>query len=286
MTMSLRRLVFVVLGAFAGVLLITAAPSQAQQFDKQLRSPQLTSPARLKSELRQNVDQLASVSPAERVRIAGVKGVRANLHWKLNRMVQSGRELPDLSEFGITKRDGSYYFDVGMPQWEIWTHKLSLLQDPEIFEVHAQRLRERGFREQDIARLKEYVSQNDLERSVLKAEKSLAQSIAAEYSQPQRSQSSPSQQLQPAITAEDAESFVYQLELARERAETTWAADLLQRLDNQHQRILESYYRELGGFAAFQPESDLSGTSAAIAEQLISGRYEQQIAQKEQEHLR
>ena len=85
-----------------------------------------------------------------------------------------------------------------------------------------------------------------------------------------------------AIDADDAASYVYQLELVREQAKSNWAADLLQPLDDQRQEILMSFDQELGGSTAFKPDENFDASLAFLAEQLASGAYEQQLTKKEQ----
>jgi hypothetical protein len=261
-----------VLSALALGLLTSSLSSRSEEFDQRRRSPQLANPTQLKTELRERIDRSAKLGLAERVRSEGADGRWVNLTWQLNRIAQAGQELPDLSEFGLKKQaDGSYEIDVAKnPQWELWDMKLSLLENPEVFELHAQRLRERGFREQDVAILKKYLGERSAKLAALEAEKSMVRSIAA----------------QRAVTrggAEDPASYLYQLELAREKAKKTWAADLLQKLDSQRQRILASFYQELGGKKVFVPEKNLDQNIAIVVEQLASGKYEQHLIQMEQE---
>jgi hypothetical protein len=206
-----------------------------------------------------------------------VEGRWVDLTWQLNRLAQAGQELPDLSELGLAKQaNGSYIIDLAQnPEWEPWTLKPSLLESPDIFLLHAKRLRERGFREQDILTLKQYVTQNDSQRVVLDAERSVVRSIAGHRSHSLRAQQT--------IEAADATSYVYELDRARAQAQKQWAAGLLERLDSQRQRILMSFYQELGGMIAFVPDAHFDQTIAMVAEQLVSGQYEQQLMQREQE---
>ncbi len=265
-----------VLCALAVSLLIASVAGHCQDFDPQRRIPALASPAQIKAALREHIARSATLGPADRVRYAGAEGIWVNLKWHLNRMAQAGQELPDLSEFGLEKKtDGSYVIDVGKnPHWELWNLKLSLLENPQVFELHTRRLRQRGFREQDIRMLREHVVRQNSQRVVLEAERSMVRSIAVQRSQAPRRGAA-------AIDADDAASYVYQLEIVREQAKSNWAADLLQPLDDQRQEILMSFYQELGGSTAFKPDENFDASLAFLAEQLASGAYEQQLMEKE-----
>ena len=271
---TLRRTV--ALGALGLTMLVPPVPSYSAEVEQRTRSPQLANQTQIKAQLREYLDRSATMRLADRVRNAGVEGRWVDLTWQLNRLAQAGQELPDLSELGLVKQENSsYIIDLAKnPEWEPWTLKPSLLQNPDVFLLHAQRLRERGFREQDIQTLKQYVTQNDSRRVVLDAERSVVRSVAGHRSR--------SLHAQQTIEAADAASYVYQLERARAEAEKQWAAGLLERLDPQRQRILMSFYQELGGMIAFLPDAHFDQTIAIVAEQLVSGMYEQQLIQREQ----
>jgi hypothetical protein len=257
-------------------LLASSTTSYCAEFQQRVRAPKLATHAELKAKLREPLEQ-STMSPADRVRNAAVSHRWVDLTWQLNLMAQAGQELPDLAEFGLVKQpNGSYLIDVSEnPEWETWNLKSSLMRNPQVFELHAKRLRERGFREQDIAILKQHVAQRDQRGAVIDAERSIIRSIKAYRSRTQR--------LEREIDPLDAASYAYQLDLARDAASKNWVADLLAKLDPQRQRILISFYQELGGTIIFAPDANFDGTLAVLAEQLISGEYEQRIAQQEQE---
>lgn len=262
------------LGALGLTMLATPAPGYSA--GERIGSPQLASEAQIKGQVREYLDRSARMRPADRVRNAGVEGRWVELTWQLNRIAQAGQALPDLSELGLVKQaDGAYVIDLAAnPEWEPWNLKPSLLQDPDVFQLHAQRLRERGFREQDIQALKDYVTQNDSRRVVLDAERSVVRNVAGLRSHSPR--------LQPTVDAAAAASYVYQLERAREQAQKQWAAGLLERLDPQRQRILMSFYQELGGAIVFVPDAQFDRSIATVAGEMVSGTYEQQLIQREQ----
>ena len=266
-------------GALGALGLTVLAPVPGYSAEVQLRAPsrELASRDQIQTQLREYLDRSARMLPADRVRAAGVEGRWVDLTWQLNRLAQAGQELPDLSELGLAKQaNGSYVIDLAQhPEWEPWTLKPSFLESPDIFLLHAKRLRERGFREQDILTLKQYVTEHDSKRVVLEAERSVVQSIAGRRSHLLRAQQT--------VEAADAASYVYALDRARTEAQKQWAAGLLERLDPQRQRILMSFYQELGGMIAFIPDAHFDQTVATVAGQLVSGQYEQQLMQREQE---
>lgn len=260
----------------AALVAFAAPPGQAAEFDARLQAPQLMSPAQIKQGFADRLNRSDGLRTVERLRDENAATQWLDLKWQLNRLAQAGQALPDLSEFGLEREGAAYTVDVAQhPRWELWDVKLSLLEDPAIFEVHAQRLRERGFSEDSLARLKEYVTRNPLARTTLRAEQSLVQSI--------RSQRAKSPQLKQSLDVSRAAAYVYQLERARERARGQWVAAALEQLDAQSQRVLASFYQELGGSITFWPEAQFDRGVAAAAQSIVSGSYEQHLLQKEQE---
>lgn len=264
-----------VLGALAlGLLLASTPPGRAAEFDPKLKSPALVSQSHFKTQLRGSFDRAASMSIPNRLRLASMQWV--DLTWQLNRMAQAHEELPDLSEFGLQKQaDGSYILrHANNPQWGLWYRVLTDLQNPGSFENYANQLRDRGFRDQDIQVMKDYVAGNQPRRTVLDNQRSLIQSVKAQ-------QSRASRLAKTDVT--DAALYVYQLERAREGALQLWAAGLLDRLDDQRQRALVSYCQEISGVTVFIPDANFDQTIRISAEVMNSGRYEQHLLQQEQE---
>lgn len=135
-------------------------------------------------------------------------------------------------------------------------------------------MRKRGFRDHDIAILKEYVTQNKSQQFMLDAEKTIARGFTvhrAKTAHPGR-----------AISKADAASYVYQWARAQEEARARWVAGLLDRLDAQRLRILSSYYQELDGGRSIGPD-DMDQVVTWWADRLTSGAYEQDLTKKEQE---
>ncbi len=168
------------------LLLASTTPGWAAEFDPKLKSPALVSQGNLKTQLRGSFDRAASLSIPDRLRLASMQWV--DLTWQLNRMAQAHEELPDLSEFGLQKQaDGSYVLQhANNPQWGLWYRVLTDLQDPALFENRAKQLLERGFREQDIQVIKEYVVANQPRSAVRDGQRVMIQSVKAQQSRTSR----------------------------------------------------------------------------------------------------
>jgi hypothetical protein len=251
-----------------------AGPGRATEYDQRLKSPTLISDTQLKTDLREKFDQASQKSNADRMRIGGLQWL--DLQWQLNRTVQAGQQLSDLSEQGIVKQaDGSYVLDIAKnPQWQLWYRALSDLADPELLRVHAEKLAARGFRARHLQVMQDYVQQNQPQRAVLDSQRLMIRSVKAHRSQAPRF---------ARIAAADAASYAYQFERAREEAKQQWAAGLLERLDKQRQRILISYFQEISGTIIFIPEENFDTSIEQFAETMTSGVLEQHLLQQERE---
>lgn len=134
----------------------------------------------------------------------------------------------------------------------------------------------RGFRGEDIDVLREYLAENKPRRTMLQANLQLGESYAARVElQLSKKQKIPTSQFM---------SFIYQSNRSGSEAERAWAEGLLNALDNQRQRILESYFMEESGTRVIGPD-DVEGLAKRSVDMIASGEYKKLIEREKLEAL-
>ena len=279
---SIPRLVLI---ALVGVMQVTApvADLHAAKFDEKLKAPEAPTNDGLITAIREYFDVYARATVETS---SGIVRDRAafekwfDTDWRLGRAIDTKRNLGDLSEFGITpKDDGSFRVDIAtFPQWRPLHEMLLQLATPELLEAYSVRLKERGFRDQDLEVLKAYVETNQPRRATLAQSIELGETFAAKV----KLQLSKRQKIGIAQVL----SYTYQSNRINLEAERAWCVGLLDSLDSQRQRIIESYFDEMGrtGSKVIGP-SDLAGQSDWLIGVIASGEY-QQLIEKEKMEVR
>jgi hypothetical protein len=256
------------------VILQSMAPVaglRAAQFDEKLTAPAAPNNDELRSVIR---DYFATYARVNTESLSGVVRDRAayasyfDSKWRLQRAIDTGRDLGDLSEFGVTpKGDGSYSVDIArFPQWTPLSTSVVRLLSPELFESYAPELLARGFRNDDIEIMRAYVTRNVPEQAVAAERLALAESFA--------------NRVRPRVTKarklESSEflSLVYQSNRILAEANRAWTVSLLDLLDGQRQRILESYFAEQDrqGSMTIAPD-DIPAAGQRTAAAIASGEY-------------
>jgi hypothetical protein len=257
---SYRRLapaLFLALAAFAG-------GAQAVDFDEKLKAPQVKGASEIKS-MAENYSAafslLEAASPAESVTNRSLYLDYFEVKWQINRALDEKRPLQDLSAVGLVKQDdGSLSIDLGAnPQWDPLPQKLSTLLPAMSLQNLGPLLINRGFRERDLAALKSYLATNDLNASMKAKTLPMAISFSRVVKKFDR--------LKLPVNHGLVFSYLYQRSKAEAQEEQRWAEGLLNTLDAQPARILQSYLSEMKGkanWAASDVDSGVAGLLSAM----------------------
>lgn len=279
---SFARFAFIALLA-ALQLAAPVAGVHAAKFDEKLKAPKAPTTEALKVAIREYFDVYARAtaeSPAGMVRDKAAHAKWFDTQWTLHRAIDTKRDLGDLSQFGITPRgDGSYSVDLAnFPQWTPLQESLMRLIVPDFMATYAPDLRQKGFRDQDIDIVTAYMKAHRPRRAALAENASLGESFVAKV------------ELQLAkrqkIELPQMMSYLYQSSRNNAEATRAWGAALLESLDSQRQRILESYFDELDRSSSrlITPD-DANAQSMWLLGVIASGQYRQVMEKEKQEAL-
>jgi hypothetical protein len=199
-----------------------------------------------------------------------------DLQWLLQGIVNKRQSLAGLSDVGVTQRsDGSVELDVKRhPKWMPLHERLVPFDNPDAFDAYIPLLRDRGFRESDLAKVRQYLQSNRLGRVTFEASKPEINAFSSHV------RSRVVQQ----VSIAQAKSFHYRLRRLSNEAQRNWAAGLLGTLDSQRQRILVSLLDELGVVKVVAPDSDVEGFLAREIAAMRSPTFDQAIQTKELEY--
>ena len=246
---------FVVLAAFAGI-------AQAVDFDEKLKAPQAKGAAEIKA-LAENYSttfaRLDAASPAASVTDRSLYMDFFELKWQINRALDEKKPLQDLSAVGLVKReDGSLSIDLGAnPQWDPLTQKLSTLLPSMDLKTLGPMLINRGFRESDLVTLENYLATNDLKASM----KAKTLPMAISFSRVVKKY----EKLKLPVSRGLVFSYLYQRSKAEAQEEQRWAEGLLNALDAQRARILQSYFSEMKGQAVWAASDVDTGVATLLS---------------------
>lgn len=224
-------------------LLALVASAPAVEFNENLRAPQVRSGAELKPRLESYAALMKSLnekSPLEVVRDASLVRERFDARWQLGRLVDAKTPLPELEALGFVARpEGGYTIDTeAHPEWRPLDQTLTTLANPATLALIEKSLEARGMPPAQIEVLRRYLAENDLDRA--RDQSKLRMILAAGKA---------AKKLQKLKRLDDnfMWSVVYQKSLDNAEVEQKWAANLLQALEPQSQRILTSYMQEGAG---------------------------------------
>lgn len=265
-------LVLLCMVAFAGA-------GHAAKFDEKIKAPTAPSNADLATTIRNYFRNYASVNAQSASGI--VRDKYAYQHWfetqwRLQRAIDTRQPLGDLSEFGLTSNaDGSYSVDLGQyPQWDPLPLRLQGFREPQALDFYAAALRARGFRDEDIEALRIYLAASPPRRRASMQELDIAEGFVAKV----KAQISARQKTDSSLLL----AYAYQTGRIRSEQERAWAAGLLDSLDQQRQRILESYLQEQGGQLTITPD-DIDAEAQSAVGAIASGEFARQLKMQREE---
>jgi hypothetical protein len=274
---KLRFAGFVLTASFQVGALAGAAP--AAKFDERIKAPEAPSNAELPGVIRDYFATYARVnaeSPAGIARDKAAYQQYFETHWRLQRAIDRRQPLADLSEFGLNpNHDGSYSADLAQyPQWNPLPAQLDELRDPQVLDLHADALKARGFREQDIDAIRTYVAMSPPRAQASVQELDLADGFTGKVKARMAARQKTSVSLLLA--------YAYQSGRIHYEQERRWAVGLLDSLDPQRQRILQSYLQEQGGQVTITPD-DIEGQLKLAIDGIASGEFERQSREQRKE---
>jgi len=202
-----------------------------------------------------------------------------DFRWQFMEAIDAATPLKELEEFGlISNGDGSYSIDlIRFPHWYPLDARMKMLRNPGGLAFHVEELRIRGFRDQDISALREYLAKMDPERGRNADAISRADSFVARI---KARKDAPG-----GIERAELRALLYQQHRSAAEASRAWAVGLLDCLDPQRQRILESYLLEwhtTTTIAASKP-ADREANLEELERQLLSGEYVKPAVLSEEE---
>lgn len=264
-------------GAAVLALLLSsfAVLSQAVEFDERLKAPQTRSNAALKSEVESFATthaRIAAASPAELVSSAALSRESFELKWQLTRAIDERRPIGELAEFGITPRgDGSYEIDGGAhPYWRTFDEDLWSILPTANLDTLGVQLISRGFREPDVAALKEYVASHDPNAMAAAATLPIAISFSRVVKKFDKIKRPAGKDL--------VLSYIYQRNKADAQARRAWAEGLLKQFDAQRVRVLHSFFSEMKGITYLAPSDTDAGVAGILATMRLPDFEQQAIA--------
>lgn len=271
---EIRRRQFLPVSAVLALLLASfAGMSQAVEFNEKLKAPQAKSNAALKSEVESfasTYKRLKETTPAELVNSDALSRDIFEIKWQLTRAVDERRPIGELAEFGVQPRgDGAYEIDDNaFPFWRTFDEILGLMLPTANLDIVGAQLIDRGFRDTDVAAVKEYVARHDPAAMAAAATLPMAISFSRMVKKYDKIKRPAGKDL--------VLSYIYQRNKADAQARRAWAAGLLNLLDAQRVRILHSYLSETTGTTYLAPSDTDAGVAAMLADMRLPD-YEQRV---------
>jgi hypothetical protein len=252
-------------GALAAGLLLCfaslAGVAQAVEFDEKLKAPMAIGTAELKSMAQSYSASFArwnEASPAEQVRNKALTFEHFNLEWQIERAMEDKRPLDDLSALGLVKHEGGFRIDYNaFPQWQPFPEVLASLVPTLSLDTVGPLLINRGFRESDVAALKNYVETHSLKA----ATSARTLPIAISFSKVVKKYD----KIKRPVGKDVVFSYLYQRDKVGAEARRAWAEGLIQVLDDQRVRVLHSYFAEMQGSRYWLPDDADAGIANLLA---------------------
>ena len=238
-----------------------ASLAQAVEFDEKLKAPMARGGAELKSIAEgysASFARLRDASPAEQVTNKVRAAERFDLAWQIERALEDKRPLEDLSAIGLEKYENGFRIDYDeFPQWQPFPEKLASLMPTMSMDTAGPLLVARGFRDSDVAALRNYLETHDLKAETSARTLPLAISfskVVKKYDKIKRP-----------VGKEIVFSFLYQRDRTGVEARRAWAEGLIGILDEQRVRVLQSYLSELAGTGYWSPSDADAGVANLLA---------------------
>jgi hypothetical protein len=232
-----------------------AGGAQAVEFDERVEAPMVKEPAALRTRAQLYVSKFSALqaAPQELINNRALAMERFDLAWQIQRAIDTHRPLGDLSSVGLeAQQDGSYRVDYNAsPQWNQLDELLAGWLGQVSWDAFGKQLIDRGFRAEDVATLKQYVSTHDLQQTSRREKLPLALS----FSKVVRKYDKIKRPVDDAMVL----SYIYQREKLSAERSREWAEGLLSALDAQRSRILLAYFGEMKSTGVWAPSDQRAG---------------------------
>lgn len=198
-----------------------------------------------------------------------------DLRWGIQDAVNRGQAVQGLEAFGVKQlEDGSVEIDIqNHPYWLPFHERAVMLETPSVLNGLAPMLLDRGFREEDLARMKAYLETHSFERDQHWATRPEVESFAKRLQSPKTKQ----------LPLSEAKAFRYRLKQVSEQSKRKWAEGLLNVLDPQRQRILVSLLEETAASFVIAPDPDPDAMLKEEMARMRSPTFMEMLRQQDQE---
>jgi hypothetical protein len=246
-------------------------------FDEKLKAPMMKDAAIFKTEVQGFASKYRAVrdaTPAQLVTNASLAKQQFDFSWQLERAVNERRPLPEPESVGLMSLDnGGYKIDTRRnPEWRSQGEYIATMFKGNLRDGVFSELLERGFRPDDVAALKEYISSHDVDQATRAAILPVAlafQRVVQKFDKAGRP-----------VPDVLVVSYWYQSTREYFEANRAWSEGLLKNLDAQRQRVLISYLSELVSFKSVIPENVQEGIRQTL-ESIRSPDLEKQLTENE-----
>lgn len=233
-----------------------AGGAQAVEFDEKLKAPLMKDPAALRSQAESYVAKftaLQAAGPRELISNRALAAQRFDLTWQIQQAIDTHRPLGDLRTLGMEARDdGSYRVDYNAsPQWQQFDEILLAWLPTTNWDMFGMQLIERGFRTEDVAAIRDYVTTHDPRKLSLQRSLPLAVSFSKVVKKYDR--------IKRPVDDGLVLSYLYQRTKVGAETNREWADGLLNTLDTQRARILMAYLSEMSSTGVWAPSDQRTG---------------------------
>jgi hypothetical protein len=238
-----------------------AGGAHAVEFDEKIKAPLARGGAALKTQAESYSETFARLRAASPLEIATNKALtvdRFDVEWQLKRALEDKRPMEDLSALGLVKLEDGFRIDYNaFPQWQPFPEMLAALMPTMSMDTEGPQLAARGFRDSDIAALRNYVETHDLKA----ATSARTLPIAISFSKVVKK----SDKIKRPVDKGLVFSFLYQSGKAEAEVRRAWSEGLIRILDDQRVRALQSYFSEMQGIGFWSPDDAETGVANLLA---------------------
>lgn len=247
-----------VVAMFASVVGI----ANAVEFDEKMKAPQAKDAAELRSRAH-DFSQRAALArlggAAAVVRDRNLSAARFDVEWQLHRSIDAKQPIGDLSGEGIVDRgDGTYGVDLAAyPQWNDPAEQLAGLLPALSPAGLAAELSRRGMSAGDIGKLRDYLASHDVKAAAAAA----ALPVSLSFSRVVKKYDKIKMPVPDSLVF----AYIYQRERAAAEARRAWAEGVVDALQPEGLRVLESYFDEMKSTAVWAPSDSRAGIDGTLA---------------------
>jgi len=236
--------------------------ANAVEFDEKVKAPQSRDAAELRSRAQAYFGHAAlkrSGGIDAVIRDRGLAQERFDVTWDLQRSIDFGKPIGDMSAEGVVDRgDGTYGVDLtANPQWSDPADRLAGLLPVLDRAALGTEFKRRGMSAEGLGNLNRYLDAHDVNEATRQA----ALPVAISFSRVVRK----FDKIRRPVPDSLVFSYLYQRELATGEARRQWGVGLLDALGPADTRIVESYLDEMKSTVVWAPSDSRSGIDTMLA---------------------